>query len=243
MATLKEILFCEYVDKGLNVIVEEMKKKYDQKKGRRFNYDNITYEVSRSRVVDENIQFEISSKIPQDELKDHKDMKGYFTEIKKLASRFKKKPASIEMENIVLGTKKNAEKERDYVKLLYSYPLNDLYSDKEISERIKEMGQQTKGEKPTSEGRNALTPQGNLALHLVQKSTQGFACQSIEDLIGANKQARTKKKWLNINESISLLPRTIIAVIGTCHHYFRSFTFFWQVENGASSLSSHTRNS
>ena len=194
MATLKQILFRKYTDKGLDVIVEEMKKKYDQKKGRRFNYENITYEVSRGGVIDENMQFEISSKIPQDELKGHKDMKGYFAEIKKLASSFKNKPISIEMENIVLGSKKNIEKERDYVKLLYSYPLNGLYSDKEISERIKEMGQQTKGEKPTSEGRNALTPQGNLALHLVQKSTQGFACQSIEDLIGANKQARTKRR-------------------------------------------------
>ena len=193
MATLKQILFRKYADKGLNVIVEEMKKKYDQKKGRRFNYDNITYEVSRGGVFDENMQFEISSKIPQDELKDHKDMKGYFSEIKKLASKFENKPVSIEMENIVLGTKKNNEKERDYVKLLYSYPLNDLYSDKEISKKIKEVNQQTEGKKPTSEGRAMLTRQGNLALQLVQESTQSFARQNIEDLISANKQARTKR--------------------------------------------------
>jgi len=186
MATLKQILFRKYADKGLDILVGEMKKKYDQKKGRRFNYDNITYEVSRGGVVDENMQFEISSKIPQDELKGHKDMKVYFTEIKKLASKFKNKPVSIEMENIVLGTKKNTEKERDYVKLLFSYPLNDLYSDEEISEKIK-------GGKPTSKGRDALTRQGNLALKLVQESTQSFARQNIEDLIGANKQARTKR--------------------------------------------------
>jgi len=193
MASLKQILFRKYADKGLDVIVEEMKKKYDQKKGRRFNYDNITYEVSRGGVVDENMQFEISSKIPQDELKDHKDMKGYFSEIKKLASKFKNKPVSIEMENIVLGTKKNDEKERDYVKLLYSYPLNDLYSDKEISKKIKEVNQQTEGKKPTLEGGDALTRQGNLALQLVQESTQSFARQNIEDLISANKQVRTKR--------------------------------------------------
>jgi len=193
MATLKQILFRKYAEKGLNIVVEEMKKKYDEKKGRRFNYDNITYEVGRGGVVDENMQFEISSKIPQDELKGNKDMKGYFTEIKKLASRFKNKPFSIEMESIVLGTKKTAEKERDYVKLLYSYPLNDLYSDKEISEKIEEMSQQTKGNRPTSEARDGLTQQGNLALQLVQESTQSFARQSIEDLISANKQARTKR--------------------------------------------------
>jgi len=84
MATLKQILFCKYADKGLDVIVEEMKKKYDKKKGRRFNYDNITYEVSRGGVIDENMQSEISSKNPQDELKDHKDMKNYFAKIKNL---------------------------------------------------------------------------------------------------------------------------------------------------------------
>ena len=191
MATLKQILFRKYTDKGLDAIVEEMKKKYDQKKGRRFNYDNITYEVSRGGVIDENMQFEISSKIPQDELKDHKDMKGYFAKIKKLASRFKNKPVSIEMENIVLDTKKNTEKERDYVKLLYSYPLNDLYSDKEISEKAEEMSQ-IKENKSTAKARGALTQQGNLALQLVQETTQSFARQNIEDLISANKQVKTK---------------------------------------------------
>jgi len=193
MATLKQILFSKHADKGLNLLVEEMKKKYGKKKGRRFNYDNITYEISRGGVDDENMQFEISSKIPQDELKDHKDMKGYFSKIKKLASKFENKPLSIEMENIVIGTKKNNEKERDYVKLLYSYPLNDLYSDKKISEKIKETSQQTEGKNPTSIGGDVLTRQGNLVLQLVQESTQSFARQNIEDLISANKQARVKR--------------------------------------------------
>ena len=193
MATLKQILFRKHTDQGLDIVIEEMKEKYDKKKGRRFNYDNITYEVSRGGVVDENMQFEISSKIPQDELKDNKDMKKYFTEIKKLASKFKNKPASVEMENIVLGAHKNTEKDRDYVKLLYSYPLNDLYSDKEILKKTKEMSQQTEGEKPTSKQMAALTQQGNLALQLVQESAQSLARQNIEDLISANKKARTKK--------------------------------------------------
>ena len=191
MATLKQILFRKYTDKGLDVIVEEMKKKYDQKKGRRFNYDNITYEVSRGGVVDENMQFEISSKIPQDELKGDKDMKSYFAEIKKLVTKFKNKPVTIEMENIVLDTKKNTEKERDYVKLLYSYPLNDLYSDKEISEKAEEMSQ-IKENKSTVKARGALTQQGNLALQLVQETTQSFARQNIEDLISANTRVKTK---------------------------------------------------
>jgi hypothetical protein len=101
------------------------------------------------------------------------------------------KPVTIEMENIVLDIKKNTEKERDYVKLLYSYPLNDLYSDKEISEKAEEMSQ-IKENKSTAKARGALTQQGNLALQLVQETTQSFARQNIEDLISANKQVKTK---------------------------------------------------
>lgn len=190
MATLKGILFSKYVDKGLNSLLEELQKKYGEKKGRRFNYNNITYEVSRSSLVDENIQFEISSKIPQDELKDRKDMKGYFTEIKKLATKFNKKPIAVEMENIIIDTKKNTEKKRDYVKLLYSYPLDELYSEKEILKKTKGMKHQAQGEILPSEASGALTQQGNLALQLVKESIQSLARQNIEALLDANNKIK-----------------------------------------------------
>ena len=190
MATLKGILFSKYVDKGLNSLLKELQKKYGEKKGRRFNYNNITYEVSRSSLVDENIQFEISSKIPQDELKDRKDMKGYFNEIKKLATKFNKKPIAVEMENIIIDTKKNTEKKRDYVKLLYSYPLDELYSEKEILKKTKGMKHQAQGEIISSEASGALTQQGNLALQLVKESIQSLARQNIEALLDANNKVK-----------------------------------------------------
>ena len=190
MATLKGILFSKYVDKGLNSLLEELQKKYGEKKGRRFNYNNITYEVSRSSLVDENIQFEISSKIPQDELKDRKDMKGYFTAIKKLATKFNKKPIAVEMENIIIDTKKNTEKKRDYVKLLYSYPLDELYSENEILKKTKGMKHQAQGEILPSEASGALTQQGNLALQLVKESIQSLARQNIEALLDANNKIK-----------------------------------------------------
>ena len=86
MATLKKILFGQCAGEGLNSLLAEMQKKYNPKKGRRFNHANITYEVGRPGVVDVNIQFEISSKIPQDELKGNKDMENYFKAIKKLVT-------------------------------------------------------------------------------------------------------------------------------------------------------------
>ena len=69
--------------------------------------------------------------------------------------------------------------------------MNDLYSDKEILEKAEEMSQ-IKGNKSAVKAGGALTQQGNLALQLVQETTQSFARQNIEDLIGANKQAKTK---------------------------------------------------
>ena len=191
MATLKNILFSRYAGKALESLVIEMQKKYSEKKGRRFNHDNITYEVSRADVIDDNVQFEISSKIPQDELKGDGHMKNYFKEIKKLVTSLKLKPFSVEMENIVLDTNKANEKERDYVKLLYRYPVDDLYSDKEISEKIKTMKSE-EDKKALQEIKGALTPQGSIALQLVLESTKSFARKNIEQLIDANKQVKAK---------------------------------------------------
>ena len=191
MATLKKILFARYAGKALESLVIEMQKKYSAKRGRRFNHENITYEISRVTVIDENVEFEISSKIPQDELKEGSHMKNYFKEIKKLVTSLKLKPFSVEMENIVLDTNKETEKERDYVKLLYRYPLDGLYNDKEISEKIETMNSE-EGKKALKEVKGALTPQGNIALHLVLESTKSFARKNIEQLIDANKQVKAK---------------------------------------------------
>ena len=83
-----------------------------------------------------------------------------------------------------------------YFKVSSSRPLNVIEEElslEEISEKIKKMSQEIQGDKPTSEGRDALTRQGDFALQLVQESTQSFARQNIEDLISANKKARMKR--------------------------------------------------
>ncbi|NIP99492.1 MAG: hypothetical protein GWM98_02955, partial [Nitrospinaceae bacterium] len=75
MSTLKGMLFSQFANEGLNDLVEEMRSKYKPKKGRRFNHNNITYEISRPILKENCIEFEISSKIPQDELAGTQDMK------------------------------------------------------------------------------------------------------------------------------------------------------------------------
>ena len=81
MASLKGIMFSQYAGEGLNLLVEELQSTYQPKKGRRFHHNNITYEVSRPVLQDNTLEFEISSKIPQDELKTEKEMQSYFQDI------------------------------------------------------------------------------------------------------------------------------------------------------------------
>jgi hypothetical protein len=116
-------------------------------------------------------------------------MTGYFNKIKKILSKTKNKPVSIEMENIVWDSKKETEKERDYVKLLYSYPLNDLYNNKEVIARFEKMTI-NEGSESLPDSLGALTPQGKIVLQMVKETIQNFARENIEQLISANNQVR-----------------------------------------------------
>ncbi|MBI4389334.1 MAG: hypothetical protein HY580_04065 [Nitrospinae bacterium] len=191
MPNLKGILFTQYASEGLNSLIEEMQTKYKPKKGRRFNNNNITYEIGRPFLKDNFLEFEVSSKIPQDEVQTPKEMKNYFSEIKKIVSHEKKKPESIEMENIVWDSKKESEKERDYVKLIYKYSLDDLYDDKEILKQYQEI--QSGSEKREISGiPSVFTLQGKLVLQHVRDTVLNLAREHINALMNANKKVREK---------------------------------------------------
>ena len=191
MASLKGILFNQYAGEGLSQLIEELQSKYKPKKGRRFNQSDITYEISRPVLHDNSLEFEISSKIPQDELTSEKEMQTYFQAIKKIITTQKKKPVSIERENIVWDSKKETEKEREYVKLHYSYPLEDLYDDKEILKRCKDLEEGSAKEAlPDIPG--GFTTPGKIALLMVREKIQEFCRNHITILIEANKKVRGK---------------------------------------------------
>ena len=191
MASLKGILFNQYAGEGLSQLIEELQKKYKPKKGRRFNQNDITYEISRPVLHDNGLEFEISSKIPQDELSTEKEMQAYFQAIKKIISAEKKKPISIERENIIWDSKKETEKEREYVKLHYSYPLEDLYDDQEILKRSKEFEEGSAKESlPDIPG--GFTTPGKIALLMVREKIQEFCRDHVTVLIEANKKVRGK---------------------------------------------------
>ena len=87
--------------------------------------------------------------------------------------------------------KRKTEKEREYVKLHYSYPLEDLYDDKEILKRCKDLeGGSAKESLPDIPG--GFTTPGKIALLMVREKIQEFCRNHITILIEANKKVRGK---------------------------------------------------
>ena len=193
MPTLKGLLFNQYATEGLSALVEEMQSKYSAKKGRRFNDDNVTYEISRPVLKDNAIEFEISSKIPEDEIKTPKEMQSYFQQIKKVLEKGKNKPVSVEMENIVWDSRKDTEKKRDYVKLQYQCPLDDLFNNKEV-EKQHEKVMRGKADSSITDSPSAFTKAGSIVLANVRDSMHQFGRDSLIKLMDANKQIKASLK-------------------------------------------------
>ena len=193
MPTLKGLLFSQYAAEGLSALVEEMQSSYTAKKGRRFNNDNITYEISRPALKGNAIEFEISSKIPEDELKTPKEMQSYFDQMKKNLAKSKNKPESIERENIVWDSKKETEKKRDYVKLQYRFPLDDLFDDKLVVKRQEKV---MSGEVDPSmpESSSAFTKAGNVVLGIVRETMQQRGKDNLLELMEVNKKVKASLK-------------------------------------------------
>ena len=192
MPTLKGLLFNQYATEGLSALVEEMQSEYTAKKGRRFNYDNITYEISRSALNGNAIEFEISSKIPEDEIKNPKEMQSYFQQIKTVQAKGKNKPKSIEMENIVWDSRKETEKKRDYVKLQYRFPLDDLFDNKVVAKRHEQV---MSGQAPSiTDSPSAFTKAGSVVLVVVRETMHQFGKESLVKLMDANKRIKASLK-------------------------------------------------
>ena len=193
MPTLKGLLFNQYAAEGLSLLVEELQSKYTAKKGRRFNHNNVTYEISRSSLNQGTIEYEISSKIPEDEIKNPKEMQAYFQQIKKILSKGKLKPESVEMENIVWDSKKETEKKRDYVKLLYKFSLDDLFDDQVVAENHKNI-MAGKEDPKVPQSSSAFTMAGNVVLATVRDTIQNIGRDNVNSLIEANKDVKAGLK-------------------------------------------------
>ena len=166
MATLRDQVFKEYAQMGVNETIASFRSKFQVKKGDRFNFQGITYEIGPPSVGQGEIEFEISSKIPQDELSGAMTLDAYFKEVKKFMGRRGKKPFAIDKENIVREVGDDEVKERDYVKLKYRYEDSELYETKAIVEQSAAMDEKELSSLPNIPG--VQTVAGRLVLLAIQ---------------------------------------------------------------------------
>lgn len=196
MHSFKQQMFQQYASEALQELIENYKKVYEPKKEDRFNYKGITYEIGPARIVEEGIEYEISSKIPHDELPERAGISKYFQEVRRIVSKARKRPYSIDMENIVREMGANEIKERDYVKLRYRYTMEELCSEEEVMKEAKELARNPgKGKVPAIPG--VATLAGRLILAHVRQKVVEETRVNVQLLIDANEAVREKMRGAN----------------------------------------------
>jgi hypothetical protein len=193
MPSFREQLFLQFACQGIDGSLDTFKSKYQPKKENRFNFDEITYETSPVKLSEGNLEFEISSKIPQDELLDRNDFESYFSAIKDAIGRDEKQPIATDMENIVHEVGGEELKERDYVRLRYRYSFDEVCSNDVIATELAKY-QRDPSLRKLPEIANVNTLAGKLVLLLIEDFFQNEATTRMDRLIEANQQVRQSFK-------------------------------------------------
>jgi hypothetical protein len=189
MANFKQQFFLQFVSLGLSELIADYRNRYEPKKGDRFNVEGITYEIGPAKITHEGIEFEVSSKIPQEELPSKADMLQYFEAVRGLIQRSGRAPLSIDMENIVREISEEETKERDYVKLRYCLAEHTLYNDDMVNAELKRLQEQPEAARPPDiPGVNTVA--GRLVLNLLRRNVQRQAKAIMDALIRANEETR-----------------------------------------------------
>lgn len=194
MSVLKGQFFKQKAAESLKDLIAEYKSKFEPKKEDRFNVKGITYEIGPPSVTQRGIEFEISSKIPQDELTSTMTLAGFFKEVQKIMKSAKKQLVAINMENIVREISEEETKSRDYVKLRYSYGDSELYDSAEIYEQVEELSKDPEAHKNVKFVPGINTLAGNLILESVGKNIYAAAKEMMDKLIEANEKVRSKMR-------------------------------------------------
>jgi hypothetical protein len=188
MSTFRQQLFHQFATKGLSQSIENFKAQHQPKKENRFHIDGITYEIGPARLNGDAIEFEISSKIPQDELSDREDLTTYFEAIKDFLAQDAKHPLDIDMDNIVQDAGEET-KERDYVRLQYRYAFQEMYSDAAVAAELAKLQQDPKA-RQVPEITNVNTLAGRIVLLCVEDFMQQETTVRMQRLVDANQEVR-----------------------------------------------------
>lgn len=193
MTNFKQQFFVQFASLGLAELIADYRARYEPKKGDRFNVEGITYEIGPAFMSQAGIEFEVSSKIPQDELPSKAHMVKYFEAVKDLMTRMGRVPLSIDMENIVREISEEETKERDYVKLRYCLAETTLYDDSMVGAELKRVQERsTAVELPDIPGVNTLA--GRVVLSLLKQNVQRHGKAIMDELIKANEETRQQMR-------------------------------------------------
>ncbi len=186
---LRHLLFQKYASEGRDRLVAELKQAYAPKKGDRFHITGITYEIGQIFPVEGGIEFEVSSKIPIEELTGKQTPGKFFEAIKKFCARSPKKPEYAGMDDIVQTIGEQEIKKRDYVRLRYKYAFEELFDEQEIQREAEAISQDNSlREVPEIPG--VVTVAGRLVLLSLRENTYQQSKDKMTRLIEANKQVR-----------------------------------------------------
>ena len=193
MANFKQQFFLQFASLALTELIADYRSRYEPKKGDRFNVEGITYEIGPAKITQEGVEFEVSSKIPQDELAGKEDMMKYFEAVRTLMQRSGKVPLSIDMENIIREISEEETKERDYVKLRYCLAEHTLYNDALVNAELKRLQEQPEAVVlPDIPGVNTVA--GRMVLNLLKQNVQRQAKAIMDELIQANEETRQQTR-------------------------------------------------
>jgi hypothetical protein len=200
MANFKQQFFLQFASLGLTELIADYRNRYEPKKGDRFNVEGITYEIGPAKITPEGVEFEVSSKIPQDELPGKADMMKYFEAVRALMQRSGKVPLSIDMENIIREISEEETKERDYVKLRYCLAEHTLYNDAMVNAELKRLHEQPEAVTlPDIPGVNTVA--GRMVLNLLKHNVQRQAKTIMDELIQANEETRQQVRTTVVGAS------------------------------------------
>jgi hypothetical protein len=189
LGDLRGKIFSQVIDDSLNRVRTEMSEKYKPKKENRFFTNGITYEIGYSKLSENGLQYEISSKIPPEYI----PMKGlnlrYFNEVKGLMNKGFKKPLDTRMENIIRSTDVNEIKERDYVQCVFFYKNEELYSEDEVGKMLKSAAA---GKMTIPEVGGVSTMAGRAVITIISGHVYNIAKNNITDLVKANEVVMKK---------------------------------------------------
>lgn len=189
MGNLRDQIFYRAINDSLDRLRNEKCLKYKPKKENRFFVNWITYEIGTGRLTPEGVMFEISSKIPSEFFANKGLNQKYFKEVRDIMMKAFKRPQDVKMENIVRSLNINELKERDYVKCVYLFKNDELYTEADIGKIIQAV---SAGKMELPEIPGITTVGGKAVIHRMQESIYGAANKLVTEFIQANDVAMKK---------------------------------------------------